>query len=553
MSREERTQKRLPKKDPAIQAPAVTLPAPIATAPDLTGETFGDFRILRRLGQGGMGQVYLAEQISLKRKIAIKVIRDDIAANPNSLARFKVEAKTVAQLSHANIVQVHMVGEHKGRHFMVLEYVEGKSLGEYLLRKGPLEVPLVVSIMRQVAGALMRASELGIVHRDIKPENILLNRKGEAKVADFGLSRCLNVDEKVDLTRTGATVGTPVYMSPEQIEGKEVDARSDLYSFGVTCYQMLAGKAPFQGSNAFEIALKHVREEPPPLEEVRPDIPPGLLAIVNKLMAKKPKARYQSARELKEDIVRLRESLNGTTEVVPVEALMPDVGTSRSGALPIPKLPAKHWGLLMLGAGIFAAIFLFMAIGITWYLLTGQSGSNPVAVAPAPDGGNKVDGQAEREESLRKVVDQHLSEATPNPAGVEFCIELGVLYLNQHKVADAEALFKRMDERKPPSAYHFLGRLGLAITDALKSNYRSSQGKFIELFDSKSRDNRIQIINEYLAKNPDFEKWVNEADSKNVRNGGSGFSFPAGWQWPRGKEREREKGGFPSKGPFKRP
>ncbi len=251
-------------------------PASSASCPDLLGETFDDFRILRRLGQGGMGQVYLAEQVSLKRKVAIKVLREDIAANPTALERFKAESKTVARLSHSNVVQVHTFGEHQGRCYMVLEYVEGKNLREYLLRQGPLDVPLALSIMRQVASALQRASELGIVHRDIKPENILLTRKGEAKVADFGLSRCLAVEPPVDLTRAGTTVGTPLFMSPEQVEGKTVDHRSDIYSFGVTCYQMLTGRTPFGGSNAFQIALKHVREEPPPLAQVRPDLPPAL-------------------------------------------------------------------------------------------------------------------------------------------------------------------------------------------------------------------------------------------------------------------------------------
>ncbi len=188
MSKPERS-----RKAPSMETPS-TAPASgsgwVVVGQDLVGQTLGDFLILRPLGQGGMGLVYLAEQISLKRKVAIKVLREEIAANPTSLVRFKSEAMNVAQLSHANIVQVHTVGEHEGRHYMVLEYVEGKSLSEYLIRKGPLEVPLVLSIMRQVASALQRASEMGIVHRDIKPENILLNRKGEAKVADFGLSRC---------------------------------------------------------------------------------------------------------------------------------------------------------------------------------------------------------------------------------------------------------------------------------------------------------------------------------------------------------------------------
>ena len=214
---------------------------------------------------------------------------------------------------------------------MVLEYVEGKSLRDYMLRTGPLDVPLVLSLMRQVASALYRASELGIIHRDIKPENILLTRKGEAKVADFGLSRCLAVDQPVDLTRSGTTVGTPLYMSPEQVEGKVVDYRSDIYSFGVTCYHMLAGHTPFAGSNAFEIAIKHVRDEPPPLETIRPDFPPALCAVVRKMMAKKPQARYQSARDLLKDIARVRAIPSaGTTGSISVGTI--DAETVPAGA-----------------------------------------------------------------------------------------------------------------------------------------------------------------------------------------------------------------------------
>src|SRR5262245_61452496 len=179
--------------DNAPQPPAAGPPAapPTPTPPeaDLTGRTLGDFHILRRLGQGGMGQVYLAEQISLKRKVALKLLRADLAARPVALQRFKAEAEAVARATHANIVQVYAIGESDGLHYMALEYVEGKNLREYLEKKGAPEVLVALSLMRQVASALQRAAELGIIHRDIKPENILLTRKGEVKVADFGLSR----------------------------------------------------------------------------------------------------------------------------------------------------------------------------------------------------------------------------------------------------------------------------------------------------------------------------------------------------------------------------
>src|SRR5437588_299090 len=215
---------------PAAASSTVSASAPAA---DLTGQTVGDFFILRVIGSGGMGQVYLAEQSSLKRKVALKFLRPELAANPTALGRFRREAEAVARVTHANIVQVYSIGEADGRHFMALEYVEGRNLRDYLARKGPPDLPVVLTVMRQVAAALQRAAESNIVHRDIKPENILLTRKGEVKVADFGLSRDLAGDQDLSLTEEGTTMGTPLYMSPEQAQGHALDARSDIYSFAV--------------------------------------------------------------------------------------------------------------------------------------------------------------------------------------------------------------------------------------------------------------------------------------------------------------------------------
>ena len=183
---------------------------------DLSGKTLADFRILRRLGTGGMGQVYLAEQISLKRPIALKILKSDLASNPTSLKRFRAEGEAVARATHGNIVQVYAFGDVDGLHYMAMEYVEGLNLREYIAKKGSPPVALALNIMRQVTAALQRAAELGIVHRDIKPENILLTRKGLVKVADFGLSRCFADERQTSaLTQPGVTMGTPLYMSPE--------------------------------------------------------------------------------------------------------------------------------------------------------------------------------------------------------------------------------------------------------------------------------------------------------------------------------------------------
>ena len=302
--------------------PASTSPAEAgAPGQDLTGRTLGDYHVLRRLGQGGMGQVYLAEQLSLKRNVALKILSADLAANATSLQRFRAEAEAVAKVTHANIVQVYATGEVEGLPFIALEYVEGRNLREFVTKKGPPELLLALSIMRQTAAALQRASEAGIIHRDIKPENILLTRKGEVKVADFGLSRCLGDPQPLHLTQSGVTMGTPLYMSPEQVEGKPLDCRTDIYSFGVTCYFMLAGQPPFDGATAFEVAMKHARDEPPPLSGVRPDLPPALCAVVHKMMAKDPAQRHQTGKEVLRDLARVRESLGGQTAAIALPSL----------------------------------------------------------------------------------------------------------------------------------------------------------------------------------------------------------------------------------------
>src|SRR3984885_10106848 len=195
----------------------------------------GEFRILRPLGRGGMSEVYLAEQTSLHRQVAVKVLRQELLTDETILKRFEQEAKAAAGMMHANIVQVYSFGQQDGLYYIAQEYVQGMNLRQLLNRRGPPELLVAYHIMRQVASALTAAAEAGIVHRDIKPENILITRKGEAKVADFGLAQLAESEHRVQqLTQVGMTMGTPLYMSPEQINGESVDHRSDIYSFGVT-------------------------------------------------------------------------------------------------------------------------------------------------------------------------------------------------------------------------------------------------------------------------------------------------------------------------------
>jgi len=253
-----------------------------------------------------MAEVYLAEQVSLRRQVAVKILRKELATDGNYILRFQNEAQAAASLVHANIVQIHEVGCVDGVHYIAQEYVAGQNLNELLARRGPPSARLATSIMRQVAAALVKAAEQGIVHRDVKPENIMLARSGEVKVADFGLARIAGDGASVNLTQVGVTMGTPLYMSPEQVEGRPLDARSDIYSFGVTCYHMLSGDPPFRGETPLAVAVQHLKSDPAPLEKARPDLPPALCRIVHKMLAKEAADRFSSPRELLRELRTLR-------------------------------------------------------------------------------------------------------------------------------------------------------------------------------------------------------------------------------------------------------
>ena len=265
---------------------------------DLSGRQSGGYRLLRRLGRGAMAEVYLAEQISLGRQVAVKVLKSNLATDATYVERFQHEARAAAQLIHANIVQIYEVGFADGVHFIAQEYVQGMNLAELLARRGPPELARMLAIVRQVSAALDKAAAHGIVHRDIKPENIMLSAGGEVKVADFGLARLYSPDTAHNLTQVGITMGTPLYMSPEQVEGRALDARSDIYSLGVTAYEMLAGEPPFRGETALSIAVQHLQTQPRRLENVRPDVPPAVCRIVHTMLQKDPKDRYATPRLL---------------------------------------------------------------------------------------------------------------------------------------------------------------------------------------------------------------------------------------------------------------
>lgn len=267
---------------------------------DLTNQTIGGYSILHRLGVGGMSEVYLAFQNSLHRHVALKVLRSDFVGSDEHEQRFLQEARSVASLMHPNIVQVYDVGKFDSVHYIAQEYVPGSNLNSFIQRRGALPLEEATSILWQATSALQKAASIGLVHRDIKPDNLLLTPDGEVKVADFGLARARGQNQ--NLTAVGVALGTPLYMSPEQIQGFSVDSRSDLYSLGATAYHMLSGRPPFSGETALALAMQHIQAEPVSLEQLRPDLPKSLVDIVHRLLKKSPEDRFGSAMELSREL-----------------------------------------------------------------------------------------------------------------------------------------------------------------------------------------------------------------------------------------------------------
>ena len=300
----------IPVPPPATPPPST---ASITTPPRIPGERYiGKYRVKSELGRGGMGTVYLAEQPGLGREVAIKELVQSAAADPVALKRFLQEAQVMGRTSHPNLVQVHDLELLGDTNYIVLEFVRGHSLRTWM-SQGPIPPPQVFAVMHGVLQALDYAHRHAIVHRDMKPENVLISDEGMVKVADFGIARLMD-DPAVGgtATKTGTTVGTPLYMSPEQVASSKVDGRSDLYSAGIMLYELVAGQPPFVASEAdgpFTLMAKHVQAPPKPPSVFQPGLNPELEHVILKSLAKRPEERFQTGQEFDAAISRVADQM----------------------------------------------------------------------------------------------------------------------------------------------------------------------------------------------------------------------------------------------------
>jgi beta-lactam-binding protein with PASTA domain/predicted Ser/Thr protein kinase len=358
----------------------------------VTGDTLidsvfdGRYRIIRKLGAGGMANVYLAEDQELGRRVAIKILDDRHAADDSFIERFRREAKNAAGLSHPNIVSIYDRGEAEGTYYIAMEYLSGRSLKELMVSRGPTPIGIAIDYTRQMLAALGFAHRNGIVHRDIKPHNVVVDADGRLKVTDFGIAR----SGASQMTEAGSIIGTAQYLSPEQARGAPVDQRSDVYSVGIVLYEMLTGKVPFTGDTPLEIAMKHLSEVPVPPSELRDDVPDDLDLIALRALAKDPEDRYQTAAEMSADLERVQRGLAVSSETTDAAtAVLAGAGISGAPTIiapratqvapehpPPPTPPAGYYGydgpprrsrsiwpwvlvaLLLIGAG-FAAWFAY--------------------------------------------------------------------------------------------------------------------------------------------------------------------------------------------------
>jgi serine/threonine-protein kinase len=367
--------------------------------PDLV---LGPYVLLERLGEGGMGTVFKARHAKLGRLAALKVIRKDRLQSSDAVRRFQREVRAAAQLSHPHIVHAFDADEAGGQHFMAMEYVEGTDLSRLVKDKGRLPIEMACDYIRQAALGLQHAHERGLVHRDIKPSNLLLAkpRPGQTgrgpvvKVVDLGLARLqqgVGGEVSTALTESGAIMGTPDYMAPEQaLQSHKVDIRADVYSLGCTLYFLLTGTTPFAGGTVAEKLVKHQMEEPVPVEQLRPEVPPGVAAVVRKLMAKKPEQRYQTPGELAEVLARAGEPVPSAPPTCITRERTPDLWArvvspedTLAPAVAAPPIGRKGRGTrwLLVGGAAFLA-----GLGLVGLLLARAVWSRPAEAKPDPNG-----------------------------------------------------------------------------------------------------------------------------------------------------------------------
>lgn len=327
------------------------------------------YEIIEFLGKGGMGEVYRAEDTEVHEEVAIKVIDPLVARDQVAIERFRNELRLSRRIAHRNVCKMYYLGEDEGKYYIIMEYVAGENLRDVIRMNGPLSIGSVIKTLRQVAEGLDEAHRLGVLHRDLKPSNIMIDKEGNARIMDFGLAR---THQTKKLTGTGAVLGTPEYMSPEQVEGKELDERSDIYSLGIVLYEMVTGRVPFEGDTPYVVGMKHKQEAAVSPRDVNPQLPENISRFIMKCLEKDKEKRYASTKEVLEALDKIQEEIPESQKVMPVKKTTSRLSKTRLRPFLLP--------------GIVVILALFLIGGYFLYdrILKPQAPEGPAAQTAAP-------------------------------------------------------------------------------------------------------------------------------------------------------------------------
>ncbi|KPJ70282.1 hypothetical protein AMJ44_00120 [candidate division WOR-1 bacterium DG_54_3] len=357
-----------------VSAPTKTLET--AKEELTTGSTFaGRYQIIEELGKGGMGKVYKAHDTEIKEKVALKLLKPEIAADKKTIERFQNELKFARKISHRNVCRMYDLNKEEGSYYITMEYVPGEDLKSSIRRMGPLSAGKTISIAKQVCEGLEEAHRLDVVHRDLKPQNIMIDKDGNVRIMDFGIARSLKAK---GITGAGVMIGTPEYMSPEQVEAKDIDQRSDIYSLGIILYEMVTGKVPFEGDTPFTIGMKHKSEIPRDPKELNAHLPEDLSRLILKCMEKSKENRYQSAGEVRSELIRIENEIPTKERVAPKRKLKTE------------KIGGVTWKKPIVYGAVAVILILLIMGGIS--LFTGRKKAiDSIAVLPFAYAGENPD------------------------------------------------------------------------------------------------------------------------------------------------------------------
>jgi len=476
------------------------------------GQKINDrYEIVKSIGEGGMANVYLAEDTILDRRVAIKVLRGDLSGDEKFIRRFQREALSVSNLSHPNIVEVYDVGEEDGNHYIVMEYIEGKTLKQLIQKRGALTLTEVIDIMSQLTDGLAHAHEAYIIHRDIKPQNVIIMDNGIVKITDFGIAMAIN---STQLTQTNSVMGSVHYLPPEQANGKGASVKSDIYSLGILMYELLTGAVPFKGDNAVEIALKHMKEKIPSVRRQNPAIPQSVENIVLKATAKNPKNRYDSVRDMHNDLVSALDKENEKRLVyeypendLDETKVMPVVKPTKTSNVDKPNVEEKQTTpekskLPFVLAGIL--LVLLIGIAIIFLLIS----SNDVKEVKVPD----VIGLT-LEDAIKQIEKTGLKYTTESE--VSDTIEEGLVITTKPKpgstktkgstitiVESAGSQYYLLEDFTGENAYEVKGKLealGIKVTIESKevddkSKYEGKEDEIIDQSIKYKKDEEVKLV-----------------------------------------------------------